>query len=223
MPIQAKGLTVRSDPEGRYLIPQLLPGSYDLQVQHSGFKRLEVARIKVDVNQNVTWDLVLDLGAVSDRVSVNAQRVLVDTVSGSVSHVVDNKEILELPLNGRNVFDLVSLTPTAFRMGPNVSIGGGRTGAASPMLDGIYNSRGGLAPSNIEMNPPIDIMQEFRVEINNYSAQYGRSNGGIINATTKSGTNEFRGVLFEFLRNPSPQGCEKVAKLIGDFLKSEGS
>src|SRR5438876_11456068 len=65
-----QGLTVRSDPEGRYLIPQLLPGYYDLQVEHSGFKRLEVARIKVDVNQNVTWDLVLDLGAVSDRVSV---------------------------------------------------------------------------------------------------------------------------------------------------------
>ena len=194
-------VTISSDAEGRYLIPQLLPGFYDLAVEHSGFKRLDISRIKVDTNQNVTQDIVLELGTVTEKISVDAQSALVDTVSGSVGHLVDNKEILELPLNGRNVFDLVNLTPTSFRLGGQVSIGGGRMGSASPMLDGIYNSRGGLAPTNIEMNPPIDIMQEFRVETNNYSAQYGRSNGGIVNATTKSGTNSFHGVLFEFVRN----------------------
>jgi len=196
-----QAVSVATDVEGRYLVPQLLPGFYDLAVEHSGFKRLDVSRIKVDTNQSVTWDAVLELGAVTEKVSVDAQRALVDTVSGSVGHLMDNKEILELPLNGRNVFDLVNLTPTSFRVGGQVSIGGGRMGGASPMLDGIFNSRGGLAPQNIEMNPPIDIMQEFRVEANNYSAQYGRSNGGIVNATTKSGTNSFRGVLFEFVRN----------------------
>ena len=69
------------------------------------------------------------------------------------------------------------------------------------MLDGVTNSRGGIGAQGIEINPPVDIMQEFRVEANGFSAQYGRSNAGIVNATTKSGTNEFHGVLYEFLRN----------------------
>ena len=201
-PATGQATTVVSDNEGRYLVPQLLPEFYDIKVEHAGFKALTISRVKVDVSQNVAVDLVLQLGSVTETVSVSSEAILVTTVSGSVGHLVENKEIMELPLNGRNVFDLVSLVPGSFRTpGGGVSIGGGRTTAVLAMLDGIVNSRGGLADQNIEMNPPIDLMQEFKVEANNFSAQYGRSNAGVVNATTRSGTNDFRGTLYEFLRN----------------------
>ena len=195
-------MRVVSDAEGRYLAPQLLPGFYNIQAEHAGFKSLRLSRVKVDISQNVALDLELQVGAVAETVSVSSEAILVTTVSGSVGHLVDNKEIVELPLNGRNVFDLVNLAPGSFRApGGQVSIGGGRPTAAVAMLDGIVNSRGGLADQNIEMNPPIDLMQEFKVEANNYSVEFGRTNAGVVNATTKSGTNDFRGTLYEFLRN----------------------
>jgi hypothetical protein len=187
--------------DGRYLIPQVLPAIYRIQVEHSGFKRLTIDQLPVGVNDHVTQDLTLELGSVTESVSVSGRTILVDTVSGAVGHSVDNKEILELPLNGRNVFDLVNLTPGAFRRGGEISIAGGRTSSAAAMLDGVNNTRGGIGAQNIEMNPPVDIMQEFRVEANNFSAQYGRSNAGIVNAVTRSGTNDFHGLAYEFLRN----------------------
>lgn len=186
---------------GDYLVPQLLPGRYSLSVQHPGFKAATFSGIVVDINQNVAQDLTLELGSTTEEVTVSATAQLVEMISGTVGHTVENKQIIELPLNGRNVFDLVTLTPGAFRRGGEVSIAGGRTGSASAMLDGVANSRGGLGAQGIEMDPPIDSMQEFRVEANSFSAQYGRSNAGIVNATTKSGSNQYRGVLYEFMRN----------------------
>ncbi|MBI1899294.1 MAG: carboxypeptidase regulatory-like domain-containing protein [Acidobacteria bacterium] len=196
-----QSLAITTAADGSFAFPQILPGTYDLNVEHTGFKRLQITGIKIDISQNITRDLVLEIGAVTESVSVQSSAVMVETVSGAVGHVIDNKEILELPLNGRNVFNLVNLTPGAFWRGGEVSIAGGRTGSALAMLDGTMNSRGGIAAQNIEINPPVDIMQEFRVEANSYSAQYGRSNAGIVNATTRSGTNAFHGVIYEFLRN----------------------
>jgi len=196
-----QSVRVASGPDGSFLVPQLLPGTYEIRVEHTGFKRLQVSGIRVEINQAVTQDLLLEVGAVTESVTVQSTAAMVDTVSGSVGHVVENKEILELPLNGRNDFDLVSLTPTAFMQGGAASIGGGRMNSAAAMLDGVTNSRGGLGIQNIELNPPLDAMQEFRLEANGYPAQYGRSNAGIVNATTRSGTNGFHGVLFEFVRN----------------------
>jgi len=196
-----QSVRVVSGPDGSFLAPQLLPATYEIRVEHTGFKRLQVSGIRVDINQDVTQDLTLEVGAVTESVTVQSTAAMVDTVSGSVGHVVENKEILELPLNGRNVFDLVALTPGSFRQGGEISIGGGRTSSAMAMLDGTMNSRGGIGAQGIEMDPPVDIMQEFRVETNSYSAQYGRSNAGLVNATTKSGSNAFHGVLYEFMRN----------------------
>ncbi|MFB3828835.1 MAG: carboxypeptidase regulatory-like domain-containing protein [Bryobacteraceae bacterium] len=187
--------------DGSYLVPQLLPGSYEIRVEHAGFKRLAVTGIVIEIGQNAVQELTLEVGSVSESISVQSSALILDTVTGSIGHVVDNKEIVELPLNGRNVFDLVALTPASFRQGGEISIGGGRTSSAAAMLDGVLNSRGGIGAQNIEMDPPIDIMQEFRVEANSYSAQYGRSNAGLVNATTKSGTNAFHGVFYEFVRN----------------------
>lgn len=193
--------TTTTAADGTYTIPQVLPGSYNVTVEQASFKRASVPDVKVDINQNVAIDVALELGATTETITINSRSQMLETVSGAVGHTVDNKEINELPLNGRNVFDLVALTPGSFRLGGEVSIGGGRTSSALAMLDGTTNSRGGLGAQGIELNPPVDSMQEFRVETNSFSAQYGRSNAGIVNATTKSGSNEFHGTLYEFLRN----------------------
>lgn len=192
---------VTSDEAGRYSILQVLPGDYKLTAEHPGFKRLTVAQFKLDINQTQVLDLRLEVGAVTESVSVAANATLVDTVSGSVGHTVSNKEILEMPISSRNTYSLVRLTPGAFLVGTNVIIAGGRGNSAGAMLDGANASSGGIAIQTVSFQPSVDAIQEFKVETNSYSAQYGRSNAGVVNAITRSGTNQFRGTLYEFLRN----------------------
>ena len=116
--------------EGRFFVPQLLPGTYEIRIDHPGFKRLSVRGLTLDINQNLQQDLILDVGNVNETVMVSADTKILETVSGSIGHVVSNKQIDELPLNGRNVFDLVSLTPGSMNIAADVSIGGGRTSSA---------------------------------------------------------------------------------------------
>ncbi|MBI3210247.1 MAG: carboxypeptidase regulatory-like domain-containing protein [Candidatus Solibacter usitatus] len=197
-------LSVVSDDQGRYLAPQLLPGTYNIVVRRDGFKQVSINGLKLDTNGNLTQDIVLTVGAVADSVQVSGQTALVDTVTGSIGHIVNNKSVLELPLNGRAAYNLVALTPGSFvRTGAAiyVSIGGGRTLSATSALDGVVGGSGGISQQTIGFTPSVDALQEYRVEANSFSAQYGRSNAGIINATTKSGTNEFHGVLYWFVRN----------------------
>src|SRR5687768_12577879 len=176
--------------QGVYQVPQLLPGFYSVVAEVPGFKQLRVEHVQLNVDQSVVQNLRLEVGEISEIVKVEGETALINTESSAVGHVVQNRQIIELPLNGRNVFDLVNLTPASFRRGGEVSIAGGRTSAATAMLDGVFNSRGGLGGENIEMSPPIDSMQEFKVQANNMSAEFGRSAAGVVNATTRSGTNE---------------------------------
>ncbi|MBI3679805.1 MAG: TonB-dependent receptor [Acidobacteria bacterium] len=197
-------LNVVSDEQGRYLAPQLLPGTYNLIVRRDGFKQVAINGLKLDTNGNLTQDLLLTVGAVAESIQVSGQATLVDTVTGSIGHVVNNKSVLELPLNGRAAYNLVALTPGSFvRTGAAiyVSIGGGRTLSATSVLDGVAGGSGGISQSTIGFTPSVDALQEYRVEANSFSAQYGRSNAGIINATTKSGSNELHGALYWFVRN----------------------
>ena len=107
-------LTVTTGPDGAYQAPQLLPGVYDIRVEHAGFKLLRVSGVQVGINQNVAQDLTLEVGAVTESLNVQASAAMVDTVTGAVGHIVENKEVTELPLNARNVFDLVTLTPVSY-------------------------------------------------------------------------------------------------------------
>ncbi|MGH9848149.1 MAG: hypothetical protein ACREEM_56420, partial [Blastocatellia bacterium] len=189
------------DQQGAYLAPQLLPGVYRVRAELAGFKQVLVERVQVNIDQAVALDLRLEVGAVTESVTVEGEALALNTETGSVGHVVQNRQINDLPLNGRNAFDLVNLTPASFKIGDVVSVAGGRTQTASALLDGVFNSRGGVGAEGIEISPPIDSMQEFKVQANSMSAEFGRSSGGIINATTRSGTNRFRGSVYEFLRN----------------------
>jgi hypothetical protein len=192
-----------SEDNGGYLAPQLLPGFYRLQAEVQGFRQLRVERVQVNIDQAVLLDLRLEVGQdpFTLTITVEGEPPLVNTQSGSVGHVVQNRQIVDLPLNGRDAFDLVNLTPASFGIGGTISIAGGRTQAASALLDGVFNSRGGLGAEGIEIRPPIDSMQEFKVQASDMSAEFGRTSAGLVNAATKSGTNQFHGSAYEFLRN----------------------
>ena len=187
--------------DGAYRATQLQPGFYTITAESEGFKQAELRGIKVDVGGTVTQDVSLEIGSLTETISVVGQTNLVETTSGRVGTTVQVDHVLEMPLADRNVFSLVNLVPGAFSKDGNVSIGGGRTQSALALLDGVNNTRGGLGVTNVEMSPPVDSMQEFKVEVNNLSAEHGRTSAGLVNAVTKSGTNTLHGSAYEFLRN----------------------
>ncbi|MEK7752962.1 MAG: TonB-dependent receptor [Acidobacteriota bacterium] len=204
---QATGISWSTETSitGTYLFPNLTAATYRLSVEASGFKRAEFSEIRVNAGATVTQPVELELGAVTESVQVSGTALQIETTSGAVSSAIQVEQILELPLPSRDVFRLVNLVPGAFMTsgmgGGAVSIGGGRGTSAKALLDGVNNTRGGFAVQNIEMAPPIDAMQEFTVQVSAMGAEYGRSSAGFINAVTKSGTNQFHGSLYEFLRN----------------------
>jgi len=199
-----------SQPNGVYLISGLAPGTYRISAEARGFKRLAIDGLKIEVGTTLTQDLSLQVGTVTETLEVRGQTSLVETTSGSVGTTVDMTHVLEIPVSDRNVFNLINLVPGAFhkrRFGPaanhldQVSLGGARGHQTLALLDGVNNTRGGVGIQNIEMAPPVDAVQEFKVQVNNLSAEYGRSGGGVINTVTRSGTNRFHGSLYEFVRN----------------------
>ncbi|MGH9674705.1 MAG: carboxypeptidase regulatory-like domain-containing protein, partial [Bryobacteraceae bacterium] len=196
---------------GVYLVPQLQPGDYGLTVEASGFKRLSVASLKVDVGSTLTQDAVLEIGQVSETLEVTSEASRVDTTSGQVGTSLQVTHVLEMPFADRNVFNLINLVPGAFFAGAaddpanqhmaNVSVGGSRFQNTQALLDGVSNTRGGLGIGNVEVAPPVDSVQEFKVQVSSMSAEYGRGTGGLVSAVTRSGTNKFHGTFYEYLRN----------------------
>src|SRR6266852_4552640 len=151
--------------------------------ESAGFKRLVIEGLKVDVGSVLTQDMA------------------VETANGEVGTTVQVSHVLEMPLVDRNVFNLVNLVPGSFSSAGGVSIGGGRIQSGLYQVDGVNNTRGGLGTTSIEMTPPVESMQEFKVEVNSFGAEIGHTSAGAVNAVTKSGTNQFHGGLYEFLRN----------------------
>jgi Carboxypeptidase regulatory-like domain len=200
--------TVTSNEEGYYTLPLLPSGRYMLSVELSGFRTASRTGITLEVQQVARLDFTLELGGVSETVDVGAP--LTDSQTSSLGHVIDNTRILELPLNGRNPLELSRLTPgvtllaTAFLDTRNfnltsVSINGGQGGSNGVLIDGGSTT----LPERNEytVSPNVDAVQEFRVQTNTLPAEFGMTGGGIVNLVTKSGTNQFRGTLFEFLRD----------------------
>lgn len=195
---------------GNYTVPLLEPGVYTLTVRHDGFRTAERVGITLSVNALVRLDFTLTLGSLSESVSVTADLPLLQTGESSLRSVVDNRKIVELPLNGRNPFDLIFLAPgtQAYRRTnlpgnniplSNLSINGGPSMANEVLLDGIP----GTSPqyNQFTVIPSIDAVQEFEVKTNNMSAEFGRTAGGVVNVVMKSGTNTLHGTVYDFLRN----------------------
>jgi hypothetical protein len=201
-----------SSSDGFYTLPGLPVGVYDLSVEAQGFQNFTVRGIRLQVNESIRVDATLPVGTSTETVNVIADSVVVDTISPTLKAVVDQKRIEELPLNGRNATQLMRLvvgtsvdTRTSVTSGTTypgvtgVSVNGGRANTTNFMLDGSQNNDHYTNVPNPMPNP--DALQEFSVQTNSFSAEFGRQSGGIVNAVTKSGTNEVHGSAFWFVRN----------------------
>jgi len=207
--------SVSTDSGGRYSAPALTLGNYEVQAELSGFKTEVRKGITLTVGREAVVDFVMQVGAVSEQVTVTGEAPLVETSTASVGALVAETTIKELPLNGRSYADLVLLQPSVLLYreanrgfvnrgtGIRISVAGSKPNQVSYRLDGldISNGAGNTPGSATGNNLGVDAIREFRVMSHAYSAEYGRAAGGVINIVTKSGTNQLNGSVFEFLRN----------------------
>lgn len=197
--------SVNSNKDGDYLFTLIPIGTYELDVEHSGFKKSVRNGIKLEINQNARLDLVLEIGTAAQVVEVTGDVTQVDTVSDTIGTSVIGDTIQRAPLNGRNVLDLALLQPGVTETNGDstaagsYSIAGGRTDSVTFLLDGGLNNN--LLDNSVVYNPNPDTVAEFHILESNYSAEYGRNGGGVISVVTKSGTNQWHGSAFEFVRN----------------------
>ena len=197
-----------SDGQGRFSFPRLPVGNYKVEASRSGFRRFISETIRLDADQTRQAAIILQVGEASESVQVTGSISLVEAVGGTIRETVDGKRISELPLNGRNALQLQLAVAGAVPgnaanpdLGQNsaVSVNGARGISNNYMLDGGDNNDPQLNTAALVPNP--DALEEFSILTNGYSAEYGRGGGAVVNAITKSGTNRFRGSLYEFVRN----------------------
>ncbi len=200
--------TSRTDETGAYVFPVLPAGAYRVESEVAGFKRSTTRTIRLTVNQNARVDMKLEVGATTQEVTVTSSVPLVDTREVQLGGLIDERRVNDLPLNGRNVYQLVTTLPgvssARLASGPDdtgnyVNVNGSRSRQSTFYLDGNMNNSHFRNSGNEAPNP--DAVEEFRLITSNFNAEFGRSSGGVINVVTKSGTNHFHGTAFEFLRN----------------------
>ncbi|MBM3787818.1 MAG: carboxypeptidase regulatory-like domain-containing protein [Acidobacteria bacterium] len=197
---------------GLYSFPLLPVGRYRLDATKTGFKSVTRDNIVLQVSDRVSLDLTLEVGGSTERVDVEATAPLINTNNAALGQVVENRRIVELPLNGRDPFALAALAPGVLptpgagfvHLGGSVpSINGASNFTSEVTVDGMPNTtpRNGARSNFLIYTPSVDAVSEFKVETNSLSAEFGRFNGGVISVVTKSGTNQIHGTVYEFLRN----------------------
>ncbi len=199
---------VTSDASGNYIVTALNVGLYRVEIRREGFKSYIADGVILEVNQNVRIDARLAVGAVVESVEVKADSAQVDTYQTQVGAIVDTNRVNDLPLNGRNVYDLAITLPgvanTRFNTvsdsgGNYMNVNGNRSRSSTFLLDGGFNND--LWRNSGSSSPNPDAVQEFRLITSNFNAEFGRSPGAVFNVVLKSGTNEIHGSVWEFLRN----------------------
>jgi outer membrane receptor protein involved in Fe transport len=206
-PTNGQTRTVTSDDSGNFVFLLLPAGKYELVAEREGFQKLVRREFELQVDQRAVLNLVLKAGQIAETVEVNSEFSPLQTESASVGTVISQEKIVRLPLNGREFQQLALLVPGAvpaaqgsslsFRGGFNV--GGARESSNQFLLDGADNNNS--SANQYVFRPSVDMIQEFKVQTNSYSAEFGRGAGGQVNIITKSGTNKYHGNAFEFLRN----------------------
>ena len=210
--------TVTTNDDGFYNVPSLIPGVYTISTAPAGFKKTIVTAVELHVNENKTVNLDLQVGQVTETVTVTSDIATVETRSGEVSSLISEKQVTELPLNGRNYAQLALMVPgvspvtqsgaggafatrgTGLNSGVDMSVNGNQSNANLWTVDGVNNMDVG-SNRTLLVFPSVDAIQEFRVERNSFSAEFGQAQGAVVNLITKGGSNEFHGTLFEFFRN----------------------
>lgn len=204
-----------TEADGAYAVPFLIPGTYRVEVEGNGFRKFVQSGITIDVNQRATVNVTLEVGTVTETVNVTANAPLLETSTGGMGQVINRAKVESLPLNGRMIFMLNQLAegviwqvPTFGATGTSGlrpfdnaggsawSLNGGRLTSNEFLLDGAPNSTRG----RYNFAPPVDAVDEFKIQTNTYDAQYGRTGGGVVNMTLKSGTNSFHGQIWEFIK-----------------------
>src|SRR5262249_17689572 len=201
---------VVSNSDGHYVVP-LLPGTFNVQVKRTGFQTKTVEGVVVNVAAEVQLDVALDAQGVDVKVDITSQAAVVDTTSASLAQVISNRAVEELPLNGRNFLQLALLSagavPVTINPGSSdtsafnqssINVSGGRESSNQYTIDGVFNNAVHFEGLNIQLS--IDGIQEFKVQRNTFSAEFGQGTA-IVNVASKSGSNDFHGTAFEFLRN----------------------
>lgn len=209
----AETRSITTGADGLYSFVNVVPGTYRLDVDKTGFKHLRREPVVVQVNQDTHIDAALEVGAQSQTVEVTAETPLLQSTSASLGQVVEQRKTNEIPLNGRNVFNLITLSPAAIAQGGS----GGTPVGQNPFSWGNYQVGGSFANQSAEyldgqplnigyINLPIiiptqDSIGEFKVQYNNLGAEWGKFSGGVVNLSTKSGSNDYHGQAYEYLRN----------------------
>jgi hypothetical protein len=208
-----------TDSSGNYSFVNIAPGRYRMEAEKTGFKKFAREPIVVEIESGLKVDIALQVGATSETVQVTGEAPLLQPETDSLGQVIEQRTVTDLPLNGRNPIALAELVPgivpqgqpsagnssTGSPVGANpfalgdFQVGGGMAGQSQILIDGVPTN--GAYLNVVTVIPTQDAIQEFKVQTNNLGPEYGRFAGGVINLTTKSGTNQFHGSLYEFIRN----------------------
>jgi hypothetical protein len=202
--------TIHTDERGQYRTPPLRLGEYSISVEAPGFKRYTQHGVALYLGDVRQLDVTLQVGQLTDSVTVEAEAPLIQTEDATVGSLINNKQIAELPLNGRDYLQLAALSSgtvpvISSNTNGGISIGGQAGSQAAFLLDGMDNNNQqittGHSGQKEVVKPSIDAIQEFKVVTNGYSAEFGRSSSGVVVVALKSGSNQIHGVAYEFLRN----------------------
>lgn len=220
---------IQSNESGLFFSPPLVVGPYQVTVEKSGFKKVQRPGLILSVDQTMDLRITLEIGDITESVNVVSEAPLLNTTSASIGTVVENKRITELPVNGRNAMAFVLLTPgVRSNAGGNESGFGDRgSNLAAVSINGApqtmnnFQVDGNQANNNyfpdLNVNPSVDSIEEFKVQTGTMSAEYGFTAGGVINVTTKSGTNQFHGSAIYFLRNDAFDARNTFAPTVAPF------
>lgn len=215
---------VTTDAEGRYTISGLPPGNYTLTVEANGFKKFVQQTFSLAVQQQATLDVKLEIGDISSTVSVNDAPPLLNTTISNLGQVIDNSVILSLPNIGRNSMSLAYLTPGVVGSGgrrgdnnTNFVANGSRNSTSDVLVDGVtvvtVEQNSGI--TDLKFSPSVDVVQEFKMQTNFFSAEYGQTGGAVVNMVTRSGTNNFHGTGYYFIRDAALNANDWFANRAG--------
>jgi hypothetical protein len=220
--------TVLTLDDGSFEIPLLPPGRYRLTAEKSGFEKTTQGPLELTVNAHLKMDFQLKVGSQTTTVTVEATAPLLDTQTSSVGTTVDREKVVQLPLNGRQFLELTLFTPGVVpgtqgsensERGGAINVNGMRESMNSFWLDGMDNTSIGVGQYVVA--PPIDSVQEFRMETGTYEAKFGANAGAQINMVTKSGTNEFHGSVYEFFRNAKLDARNFFEPFVPHFVRNQ--
>lgn len=219
-PATTQRTTAMTNGQGFFVLTQLAIGEHIVEAEKAGFKKFVRRDLTLTTGATVALDIQLEIGETNESVTVTGETSLLQTRTSDVSTLIESKTVQDLPLGDRRTLNIIKLTGAAVFVAydsggkPNFSLAGGRTQSQMFWIDGGSGQNMRLGIGQVDIDPPVETVQEVKVLSNNYAAEYGGSAGGVIIATTKSGGNQFHGSLFEYLRNDAIDAADFFAPIV---------